>query len=359
MSQKTSPQYQNIVISKKEGSMVTISGSIPADVFDSFRSKAVANINNTVTIDGFRKGNIPEKILVSKVGEMTILEEMAELSLQSAYPDIIIDNKIDAIGSPDIQIKKIAAGNPLEFEINTAVVPEVTLPDYKSIAKSANSSKETIKEVTDKDVEDTILRIRRSRVDHSSHEHKEGMTDDEHNALVDSQLPEFNDVFVQSLGDFKDVEDFKKKIKVTIKSQRERDAIEKLRIQISDKMIDETKIEVPKVMIDSELKRIEAQFSDDIARMGVSFDDYLKHAKKTIEEIRKEWEPSAKKKVQLQLILNAIAEKEKITPSTEEIEAEVNHIVEHYADADRERAHVYAETVLTNEKVYEMLTSVK
>ena len=39
----------------------------------------------------------------------------------------------------------------------------------------------------------------------------------------------------------------------------------------------------------------------------------------------------------------------------EDVEAEVDHIVEHYADADRERATVYAETILTNEKVFKFL----
>ena len=78
-----------------------------------------------------------------------------------------------------------------------------------------------------------------------------------------------------------------------------------------------------------------------------------------IEDIRKEWTPHAEKKAKLQLILNAIAKEEKIAPAPEEIEAEVNHIVEHYKDADRERAYVYADTVLTNEKVFEFLESQK
>lgn len=346
----------DIKIEKTAGSTVTITGSLPAEVFDSFRSKALSNINETVTLDGFRKGNVPEKILVSKVGEMTVLEEMAELALRSTYPKIIIDNKIDAVGTPEIKIKKIAPGNPLEFEIITDVVPEITLPDYKKISADAVSKKESAKEVTDSDLDEAILRIRRSRADHKSHEHREGMTEEEHNRLTDQNLPELNDSFVKSLGNFSEVSDFKMKIKETLKNQRMDEIEEKLRVSISDKILEATPVEVPKVMVSSELRRIEAQFKDDIARMGISFDDYLKHAKKTIDEIRAEWEPSAKKKVQLQLILNEIAKKEKISPDPKEIETEVNHIVEHYKDADRERAAIYAETVLTNEKVFKMLT---
>ena len=57
--------------------------------------------------------------------------------------------------------------------------------------------------------------------------------------------------------------------------------------------------------------------------------------------------------------LNEIAKAEKIAPTKEDIEAEISHIVEHYQDADRERAAVYAETVLTNEKVFEFLENQK
>ena len=89
--------------------------------------------------------------------------------------------------------------------------------------------------------------------------------------------------------------------------------------------------------------------------MGVKLDDYLKHAKKNIEDLRKEWRPYAEKKAKLQLILNAISSAENIKPEPAEIEEEVDHIIEHYKDADRESAQTYAETVLTNEKVFQWL----
>ena len=126
---------KDITIKKLEGSRVEITGTVPADVFSSFRSKALQNINDQVTIDGFRKGKVPENILVSKVGEMAVLEEMAELALAKTYPQIIVAEKIDAIGQPEISITKIAAGNPLEFKAVTTVLPEIKLGDYKKIAK--------------------------------------------------------------------------------------------------------------------------------------------------------------------------------------------------------------------------------
>ncbi|MEY2664351.1 MAG: hypothetical protein RIT04_159 [Candidatus Parcubacteria bacterium] len=357
--------YSNIAIKKLPKSQVEISGTIEVAHLGTFRAKALKNIGKEISIDGFRKGSVPEKILVSKIGEMPILEEMAELALSSAYPSIIVEEKIDAIGRPRIEIKKLAPGNPLEFSITTTVVPEVTLGDYKKIAKEviAENKKaggENV-EVTEKDVTDAIDRIRRSYAEHN-HVHDEShdkMSKEDHEKMITDSLPELNEEFVAKLGAFSSVADLKEKIKTKLTEDKKDQVLEKRRIAISDKISDATTVEVPELLITSETNRIEAQFRDDIGRMGVPFDDYLKHAKKTLEEIRKEWAPHAEKKAKLQIVLNKIAEAENIAPTEKEIEEEVKHIVEHYKDADKERAYIYAETVLMNEKVFKFLEEQK
>ncbi len=347
--------YQKPTITKLEKSQVEIVGSIPAEVFESFRKKALQNINDEITIDGFRKGKVPENVLLTKVGAMTILEEMAQLALSKEYPTIVSTEKIDAIGHPEIQITKIAAGNPLEYKITTAVVPDVKLESYSKLAQEIrDGSKAGVSDVSEKEIDDAILNIRRSRANHSEHDHAK-LTKEEHDKLVDAALPEFNDDFVKSLGQFKDIADFKEKVKTMLADEKKTKEKDKRRVALSDKLIDAATIDIPDLLVNSELRRIEAQFNDDIQHMGVKLEDYLNHAKKTIEDLRKEWRPLAEKKAKLQLILNTIADKEKITVTPEEVEQEMKLIVEHYKDADREHAAVYATTVLTNEKVFQFL----
>ncbi len=354
MSEK-SKSYESASIKNLGKSQTEITGSIASSAWEKFRAQALKNLNESISIDGFRKGMIPENILVSKVGEMSVLEEIAELAVSKAYVDILIDNKIDAIGKPAVKVTKLAKDNPIEFTATTSVVPEVTLPDYKKLSKEAvNKSSENENVVTDKDMDDAILRLRKSRVSHEGHDHGK-MTPEEHEKKVMDSLPELNDSFVQSLGDFKDVTDFKEKLQVILTNDKKDQAREKARIRIADALTDATKIEIPDIIIKGELNRIEAQFRDDIERMGVKLEDYLKHAKKSLEDLHKDWQPHAEKKAKLQLILNSISQKENLKPDLKEIEAEVDHILEHHKDADRERASVYAETVLTNEKVFQFL----
>ena len=360
--------YKDLNIKKLDKSRVEITGSIPASEFEKFRTEALKNINEEVNIDGFRKGKVPENILISKVGEMTILEEMAQCALKETYPQIVIEEKIDALGRPEVHITKIAKNNPLEFKIITAIVPEVKLGDYKKIAKETSKVRDmrgsekieektkakSTEEISEQELDEAILRIRQSRADHSTHDH-EKMTAEEHEKITNANLPEFTDDFVRTLGSFKDISDFKEKLKIMLIEEKKGKEKEKKRIIISDKLIESSSIDLPEILVEGELRRIESQFADDISRMGVKLEDYLKHAKKSMEDLHKDWRPHAEKKAKLQLILNKIAQTENITVNPEETEGEVNEIMKNHKDADRERAVVYVETVIMNEKVFQSL----
>src|SRR5882724_6654650 len=94
-SSKITHSHNKPTITKLEKSRVEITGSISLEYFESFRKKALENINDEVKVDGFRKGKVPESTLISKVGEMAILEEMAQLALSEVYPKIVVEERID------------------------------------------------------------------------------------------------------------------------------------------------------------------------------------------------------------------------------------------------------------------------
>ena len=81
----------------------------------------------------------------------------------------------------------------------------------------------------------------------------------------------------------------------------------------------------------------------------------MKHLNKKVEDLRKEFRTDAEKKAKLALILNEIAKAEKIVAEEEKIAKEVAHILEHYKDADPERARMHTENILTNEKIFQFL----
>lgn len=338
-----------VKVIKLPKSEVEIEGEIAADVFESYFSKALKKISQNVKLDGFRAGKVPENVLISKVGEMPILEEMAKLALSEHYPKILEEEKIDAISQPQISITKLARNNPLGFKIKTAIVPEIKLPDYKQIAKNITSEKREEISVSDEDVESTIMDIRKSRAPKKHVANPKLETSDV------SGLPKFNDEFVQALGPFKDVADFKTKLKENIKLEKENREKEKIRLKIIEQIIEESVLEVPEILIEVELNKILYKMESDITQMGLKLEDYLKHLNKTRDDLRKEFRKDAEKKAKLVLILNEIAKAETIVADEEQVAKEVAAILEHYKDADPERARMHAENVLTNEKIFQFL----
>ena len=130
---------------------------------------------------------------------------------------------------------------------------------------------------------------------------------------------------------------------------------EKKRIIIGEKIIEKSIIKLPKILITSELEKMSSQFKNDVANMGVNFNEYLIKINKTEEKLREEWRNTAEKREKMQLNLNKIAEEEKISFDKNEVDEQVKHMLEHYKDANEDRVRVYIETLLKNEKVFSFL----
>jgi trigger factor len=354
-------------ITKKElkNSEIEFSIVIDTETFESYRKRAVAEVQKNVEVEGFRKGNAPEDIIVKKFGDMIILEEMANFALRDAYVKAVDEHKIMPISQPQVSITKIAKGNPLELTITVPVMPEVKLPAYKKIAKEATKKKETV-EVTDKDIEDVIEELRKGRAHAHEHDHAhdghdhEGHDHAHDHKHEDAKIPELNDEFAQSFGpDFKTVDDLKKKVGENLKLEKEQKAREKRRAEVMEAILKEVEVELPQVMVEGELDNMLAQMKTDITRFGGTWEDYLTHSKKTEDDIKKDWRKDAEKRAISQILLHKIAEAEKLTATEEEVEVELVRLLATVQDANEERAKAYLYQALTNEKVLKFLEEVE
>lgn len=350
-------------IKKLDKSQVEIVGTIEAKEFEAYEAKALEKIGQEKEITGFRKGKAPANIVKENIEEMELLEQMAEQALQENYFKILEENKIDAIGHPEITITKIGKGSDLEFKIVTATLPDMKLPDYKKIAREENKKSENKKEIVidEKDVEKVINDLRKMRAEQNrpQHEHKEGESEEEHAKahaeIKEEDWPELNDDFAKSFGEFKNVEELKEKIKNNLKIEKETEQKDKSRLAIVEEIIKQTEGEVPDILIKSETDKMLFRLESDITSAGLNFKDYLEKIGKKEEDLRNDWKQDAEKRAKLQMIINLISQKENLKPTEEEIEKEIASIMEIYKDADITRAKAYVEQVLGNEKVFKFL----
>ena len=124
---------------------------------------------------------------------------------------------------------------------------------------------------------------------------------------------------------------------------------------IIEDIVNDTKITIPTVLISHESDRLQAQFEDDLKRVGSNLNAYLKSVDKTSEQFLEELKPQAIKQAKLQLILNKIAEEEKIIPKQEQVEVETNHLLQHHKDANKDSVMAYVTMQLRNQMVFDFL----
>jgi len=297
--------YTDLKVEKKEKSEVEITAEIPVAVAEEYRSKALAKITRDLELPGFRKGHVPEDMAVKHVGEAALLQETAEQALGDVYAQIVMDESLDVVGRPNVTITKLAPGNPIGFKISSAIYPELGLPDYKKVAEKEfkNHDDPDKVKVSDTDLDGELKRLQEMMTPKEAQK-EEGEKNDtdtdtdekkEEKKVAAPKVPELNDAFAQQLGDFKDLNDLKEKIKHGMGMEKKQKAHEIRRLAIADAIIAKTKVEVPGIFTEGELDQMFASFEEKVQRAGMEMDAYLEQAKKTKEDLRKEWRPDAEK----------------------------------------------------------------
>jgi trigger factor len=147
-------------IKKLEKSKIEISFEITAEEFEEHLQHTLEHLKHHVKVDGFRQGHVPAKIAEEKIKPEVLLMEAGDHAVQHIYSDYIKESKLEAVGHPEVQIVKIARGNPFIFKTVVTVLPEVELPDYKEIAKSVKSQDVS---VTEKEVMDSLNYLQKTR----------------------------------------------------------------------------------------------------------------------------------------------------------------------------------------------------
>lgn len=345
-------------VQKLEKSEVEITGTIESSVFMSYEDKALAHLGQKMELPGFRPGKAPAEIIKQNINDMMLLEEMAERAIGASYAEIIEQEKIDAIGRPEISITKIARGSDLEFKIKTAVLPEIKLPDYKAIAKEENAKEDYKKEVVieEADIEKVLLDLRKMRAHQDLHKNDApGAPHTEHPEPEEKDLPVIDDEFAKSIGKFENVTELKAKITENLKAERETEQKDKRRLAIIEKLLEKTEGEIPEILIESENDKLMYRLEADVTQMGFKFDEYLNQVGKTKEDLKKEWRPESEKRAKLAMVIHKLTELENLKPSEEEVNKEVEVLVNMYKDADPIRARAYVEQMMGNEKVFNFL----
>lgn len=89
------------------------------------------------------------------------------------------------------------------------------------------------------------------------------------------------------------------------------------------RLLESAAVEIPEVLIQDELDHMFADLRARVERQGLRWEQFLVQARKSEGEIREEWRATAERRAKSILVLDAIARKESVTVSGEELAREV------------------------------------
>jgi len=114
--------------------MVEVSCEIPLDEVSKELDAAARQLSEQRPIEGYRPGKAPFDVVKARFGEMAIYEAALPTVVRKYYVKAITENHVHSYGEPNINVTKLAPGNPIAFTATCAAVPEITsLADFRQV----------------------------------------------------------------------------------------------------------------------------------------------------------------------------------------------------------------------------------
>lgn len=146
------------------------------------------------------------------------------------------------------------------------------------------------------------------------------------------ELPELDDEFAKDVDEEVDtLVELKAKTRERLEAQKQNAAKEAIQDEVIDKAVENAEIgEIPGAMIEEDVHRQMDQYLAGLQQQGISADMYYKITGSSEEDLHKQFEDGAAKRVKTNLVLEAIVAKEDIKASEEEINEEIKNLAAQY-----------------------------
>lgn len=386
-------------VKKLSDTNVCLTITLGADELNAAEQVALTKMARDLKVPGFRKGKVPVSVAAKHVNPMALQEQVLDNALSKAVAEAFMNEKLQALERPSVEVKKFVPNQEVEFTAEATVVPPVKLGDYKKLKAKSQAVK-----VEAKDVDEIIERMQQNFVDKTEVKraaregdeaiidfvgkkdgvafdggsakdfalklgggqfipgfeegvvgHKAGETFDldlefpkDYHAenlagakvvfsvtlhkVNELKLPELNDEFAAKCGPFTDVKELKADIKREITAQKEREAKEKLKDELVAELADSSKVALPELLIDDQLRSIEQDLMQNLSYRGLTMDSYLKTQgfKDKADWQKKEARPAAEKRVKAGLVLAELSKELGVEVSREELDRQISTFKQQY-----------------------------
>ena len=178
--------------------------------------------------------------------------------------------------------------------------------------------------------------------------------------IKEKELPTIDDEFAKDVSEFDTLKDLKSSIKEKLADEKKNQAKYQMEDAAIKAVFDQTKIDIPSGMIETEIDNILRDIDGRLAYQGLNLSQYLKMINKSEDDMRKEYEEQAANSVKIRLVLEAIVKAEKIEATDSEIQEKIKEMAKNYGKnedelIENENLKNYLKNNITTEKAIQFI----
>ncbi|MGI6647707.1 MAG: trigger factor [Bacillota bacterium] len=142
--------------------------------------------------------------------------------------------------------------------------------------------------------------------------------------------PAIDDELAKDVSEFETLAELKEEIRHNLREKAEKDAKREMREKVVEKVVAPIEVEVPEPLVEERLKDMVTKFAQQISIQGTTLEQYLKMTNKSMKDLLEFLRPQAETWAKSTLVLEAIAKKENITVTDQDVEDRITRASEEF-----------------------------
>ena len=151
------------------------------------------------------------------------------------------------------------------------------------------------------------------------------------NEIKVKELPELNDEFAKDVSEFDTLDELKKDIKERMVEANNNKAKAELEEAVISAAIENTKMDVPAVMVENEIDAMVKDLENRLKYQGLTLEQYMEYTGNTTDKMRDYMRENADRKVKADIVLDAISKAENVEATDEEVKQKAEEIAKMYS----------------------------
>ncbi|MEK7633281.1 MAG: trigger factor [Patescibacteria group bacterium] len=258
---------------------------------------AFSRLQQKLTVEGFRQGKVPKDIAQKHIRKDDLYQELAQKMISRIYSEIITKESLKPIINPKVDLVKAKENEDWQIKISLAEKPIVGLGDYKKVIKEAKAKVEK------------------------------------------------SNIWVPG------------KESASAKAPADKEDKNKLLNEILTALLKETKLEISDLVVDEEINHRLTHLVDEIQKIGLTTENYLKSKKLTMESLKAQFRKETEDTYKMEFALAEIADKENIKVEKADLDKLFINIKDEKERKKAEQNSYYYATILRKQKTLDYLIS--